>query len=601
MSKGNKYSPISTKKTSSLFLLPIILIIAVIPLIVRMHVYEANLAQYNWYSSLDTVYDFFLYYKSLLFILISISLLIILTHRYVTNKKSLKFTPELIPLVIYAILAILSSVFSEYSYFSYHGMSEQFESLFVLLGYSLVVYYTFTFVNSENDIKKIIKWWMISIFILCFIGLTQLLGHDIFYTIIGKKLITPASQWNVIDNITFSMTPRTVYSTLYNPNYVGFYASLAVSVFFVLTLFAKSKKQIGLYVGIILILVLCMFGSGSRNGLISLGVSILFVIILFRKTLIKHWKLPIVGISAIAFAFVVTNKVTDNLFVNRLKAIVNIKADVKTLTDIKTNKDNVSITYNENILNVTCNVGTDNTYSFSFTDSNNATVKANLDQEHNNSYILEDSRFPNFVVTPYMIEDKLSFGIKIDWKEWYFTNQTEDGSYYYINQYGNLDKIIKADSAVFTGYESLAGRGYIWSRTIPLLKDYIILGSGADTFALTFPQQDYVNLYNYGFGNQILSKPHSMYLQTGVQTGVLSLVALLVFYGMYFVSSIRLYIKSNFDTYMSQAGVAIFVGTIGYMVSGIANDSTISVAPVFWVLIGLGLAINHNIKASYEK
>lgn len=593
MSNKKKYSSTHTDyKTSSIYLIPIILIISVIPLIMREHKFSANLSQFNWYPTLDTVYDYFLYYKSFFFIIISVLLFIILAYHYFLHRKNLKVTPALVPIGIYAVLAILSSVFSEYSYFSYHGMSEQFESLFVVLGYCLTVFYTYNFVNSEDDTKKVIKWWMISITVISLIGLTQFFGFDIFSTTIGKKLISP-------NNITFNFAKHTVYSTLYNPNYVGFYTALAFPIIFIFGLFSKSIKQRIIYVWILLALVLCMFGSGSRNGVISLAISFIFILILFRKTLLKHWKLLISGIMLVLIAFAITNAINNNSLVNRLKDMVNIHADEKALVDIKANDDSVEVNYNNNLLFVTIKLEADNTYAFTFADSNNTIVQSVLDQSNN--YILQDSRFPNFSVTPCLINDKLSFAICIDNNVWYFTNQTTDGTYYYINQYGKLDKIIKADSAIFTGYESLAGRGYIWSRTIPLLKDYILLGSGADTYALAFPQQDYVNLYNYGLGNQILTKPHSMYLQTGVQTGVLSLVALLVFYGMYFVSSIRLYLRSNFDTYLSQAGVAIFVGTIGYMVSGIANDSTITVAPVFWVLIGLGLAINHNIKTNEEK
>jgi O-antigen ligase len=129
------------------------------------------------------------------------------------------------------------------------------------------------------------------------------------------------------------------------------------------------------------------------------------------------------------------------------------------------------------------------------------------------------------------------------------------------------------------------------------LKKHLILGSGADTFAIAFPQQDYVGIYNAGFDSQFVSKPHNMYLQMGVQTGVLSLIAFLVFYGMYFISSIRLYIKGHFNSYFAQIGVGVFVGTFGYMITGIANDSTIAVAPMFWTLMGLGIAINYKVKS----
>lgn len=42
-------------------------------------------------------------------------------------------------------------------------------------------------------------------------------------------------------------------------------------------------------------------------------------------------------------------------------------------------------------------------------------------------------------------------------------------------------------------------------------------------------------------------------------------------------------------------GMGIYLGSIAYMICGIANDSNVNTAPVFWILIGLGMAINRMI------
>ena len=46
---------------------------------------------------------------------------------------------------------------------------------------------------------------------------------------------------------------------------------------------------------------------------------------------------------------------------------------------------------------------------------------------------------------------------------------------------------------------------------------------------------------------------------------------------------------------MEQTGVSIFIGTIAYLITGISNDSTITVAPIYWVLIGIGIALNYRL------
>jgi hypothetical protein len=279
-----------------------------------------------------------------------------------------------------------------------------------------------------------------------------------------------------------------------------------------------------------------------------------------------------------------------------MNKVLNIQKSIPKLTNIQTNDDELIIKYNGNDLKVKFYLDSMNNCYFDFLDKNNNALPVSMD-ELNGPITMLDERFSGFIFTPLMYDDILSFNVLIDGHEWYFTNQTDDGTYYYINQYGKLDKIITAPSALFTGYENYAsGRGYIWSRTIPLLKDNLIFGSGADTFALEFPHQDYVNLYNYGYNNAFLSKPHSLYLQIGVQTGVASLLSFLIFYGIYFISSVKIYLSGHFNSYYSKVGVAIFIGTISYMISSISNDSTITVAPVFWVLMGLGIAVNKKVK-----
>ena len=87
----------------------------------------------------------------------------------------------------------------------------------------------------------------------------------------------------------------------------------------------------------------------------------------------------------------------------------------------------------------------------------------------------------------------------------------------------------------FHGLETKgSGRIYIWSRTLPLLKKYFFVGSGPDTFYRAFPQNDYVGKEMYADTSaRMIEKAHNGYLMTAVQTGVVSLILLLVFYGWY--------------------------------------------------------------------
>jgi O-antigen ligase len=96
----------------------------------------------------------------------------------------------------------------------------------------------------------------------------------------------------------------------------------------------------------------------------------------------------------------------------------------------------------------------------------------------------------------------------------------------------------------------------------------------------------------YQNGGIFVDKPHNLYLQTAVNTGVLSLLALLVAFGIYIVTSLRIYWNESFSTFLPVAGLSCLSAFLGYTASGIFNDSVISISPVFWVLFGLGAGIN---------
>ena len=342
-----------------------------------------------------------------------------------------------------------------------------------------------------------------------------------------------------------------------------------------------------------------LIGSRSKTGLIALIVAGIFSLIILGKYLIKYFYFSIPALLLLLSVVVLYNKAHDNQLINGIKQATVFTKSEPNLKDIITADDEVVIKYKAEELHLQYLI--EDGYGTFFVKDHKGQEINLAYTEDNHEFLIQDDRFPNFRLGVAHFEELPLFYITIDNHNWFFTNQT-DGSYYYLNQYGKLDKIETAPQGLFEGYERYAsGRGYIWSRTIPLLKDRIILGSGADTYMIVFPQQDYVNLYNYGYGDQLMTKPHNLYLQIGVESGVLSLIAFLVFYGMYFISSVRLYIKCRFKSYYAQVGVAILVSTVAYMVLGIANDSSITVAPVFWAMIGLGIVVNRLAKPYIEE
>lgn len=615
--KGN-----SKKGNSWWLLLPIILVIAVIPLIVMMYRFDPNLEQFSWASPSNTATDFFNYYKSLAITIVGMVMAVILIYKVAAEYKKMDFTKAFYPLGIYAFFVILSAICSQYNDFSYNGMDDHFETVFVLVSYCIITVYTFYYIKTEKDIKRVINAWFISIILLVLLGFSQVLGNDFFSTSIGSRMILPVENWNIADSLEFRFGAGVAYLTFFNPNYVGYFATLSVPVLVTLCFFSKKIWHKAAY-GICAVGVLiCLFGAGAENGIIALAGSFFVMLIGFRKKILKYWPVAVGTIVILAGVFIGYDSLHNKIVSNALKYGLNFqKNNGYSLEKIVTGEEAVEITYNKNTLKIQSNLNANEDFYFVLKDQDDKIVESESTYEVRTGQttgedgqvteteyqvpviVLKDDRFSELRIYSDMVNEIKVFSVNISGRNWTFSNQTGKEGYYYYAPHGQFTKITQAASAEFLdGYENIvSGRGYIWSRSIPLLKNNILIGTGPDTFAITFPQSDYVAAANSGFYGMVITKPHNLYLQVGVQTGCVSLIAMLVFYIMYAVSCIRIYWKNAMDTFTAQLGVAIFASTFGYMISALVNDSTVTIAPVYWCLMGLGLAVNKMVKKEMGK
>lgn len=593
--RKNGYIDKQHLSTSSLMLLfPLFLIVTVLPLIVSMHSYISGLGSYNWFITDDIAVDYFLYYKQWFFVFISSICLIVIIFRSSIDKKFLKMQIAFYPLMSYSILALISTLVSKHSAYGFSGIFEQFENIFCILGYALVAYYTYLALQNEFEVKLILNALAVGAIILGLIGTFQAFGLDFFNSEIGGSLIVEKG----FDPSTLIMefgSGRT-YATLYNPNYVGVYSAMLIPVYAVLLFFSKKLFEYVLYSLVIITQIVSMLGSQSKTGIVSLALAAFLAIILIRKILIRRWYIVIPIVTSGIIGFFVLNTMQDNAYLNAIKSAFSINNTVDpNLTDIITRPHHIEVTYKGNTFYVSQN----NSKDLLFEDISGNSIATQIIESKDFGYFLEflDSRFDSIHPVVFY-EDVADFGLIIDETPWYFHYDVETNQYLNYNRYGCYSPIESAPSLFFKGRENFAsGRGYIWSRTLPLLSKHIILGSGAETFIFEYPQYDFVSMANYGFATNLITKPHSLYLQIGVQSGLLSLLCFLSFYGIYFVQSFKIYFKKKELNFNDSMGIAVLIGSLSYMISGFSNDSSITIAPVFWVLLGVGFAINRIIEA----
>lgn len=442
-------------------------------------------------------------------------------------------------------------------------------------------------INKEKHIKIIYKYLLISASIISIIGLFQFLNMDPLKTDLGRKIMLPLKYHYMADKLNFTMAPKQIYSTLYNPNYVGSYMVMILSISLVLLIYSKGKNKI-IYGVLSLLFFINLIGSQSRSGYIAFILSIFLIVYFLRHNLKLNKKNTIIMFSSLIIVFAVI-LFTNNTISMRIKNLtgINDNKTEKKVEDIIINKNEIYLKTSKYPIKITL----DN-YQLKFKDVNDKLLDIKLD---NKNILLTDSRYNDYKFS--IINLSNMSVINVNYDEYNMKFAITQQGFKILSPKGEPVELQHPKSIGFKGSETFASsRGYIWSRSIPLLRNTIFIGYGPDTFPIFFPQYDYAGkLLAYKTYAIIVDKPHNLYLQIALGTGIISLIAFLSIIALYLYSSIKLYKDCNVESFYTAAGISIFIAVCSYLIAGLANDSVVSVAPVFWALLGIGISINYNL------
>lgn len=186
-------------------------------------------------------YDAFLYAKGIVLLILAGIMLAVILAGWFFDREWPRLGLAFIPLGVYALFVLLSSLRSEYQEFAMKGVEDSYQSMFILLAYCVLVVYSYAMVRSETAVKRIFTWWMVGIFLLVFLGMTQMFFKDFWSTWLGRHIMLPIKDWNM--NLKFKFESGRVYMSQYNPNYVGGLAVMIILPFSILALFEKGKKR----------------------------------------------------------------------------------------------------------------------------------------------------------------------------------------------------------------------------------------------------------------------------------------------------------------------------------------------------------------------
>jgi O-antigen ligase len=577
--------------------IPLCLIVAVVPLIVYVRKVVVSDPGNLYWDGRSMRFDLFAYYKMAYLLIFAAAGLVLYLFLRKNNPFERAKYRYYIPLGAYSLLVLLSAVFSEYRQVAFFGFLERFEGAFVLLAYSVVLFLAMNIFCNERTVRILFGCLLASVAVITVIGVFQYFGMDLFRTKFFQNMVIPAALKNEAGEFNLRVGERIIYSTLYNPNYVGSYAAMVMPVILVLLIWTKKLGYKLSLAALLALTAINWIGCDSRAGLFGAALAFLVLLVLYRR---KIWQRKWIALAVVVVALgglTVFNFATGNSVVDRIsrmltmeskgsddKALADLQKKLAGLADVKMDDEKTEIVTEKGTLTIEVRDSI-----LAVTDENGAEVE--LDYKDGIVSVMDD-RFSN-IYLKIKPEEGL---ILVNYNDYDLLDilLTKDGMRSTANRWMTYRNGRGIESFGFEGMEAFgSNRGYIWSRTLPLLKGTVFIGKGPDTFALYFPQYDFLNkLKLYQTGGIFVDKAHNMYLQTALNTGVLSLVAMLVLFGLYAVSSIKVLWKEDFTEFMPAAGLACFAAFCGYAAAGLFNDSNIAVSPVFWVLFGLGAGIN---------
>lgn len=583
----------------------VVLILAVVPFAVSAYHFQTGLSEYSWFSGGEDSYDFFLYWKGFLLTSVSLVMALELIYLYVRERRLLLMQVRacyMLPLVLYLLLSVFSAVFSEHRRMAVFGGYEQWEGVVIIGAYVTVLLFSYLVLRRKREFGIVMWGGLAGVLLLSVYSALQAFGYDFLRTDAGRAMMNFMSDKKL--NFTFNFEVGRVYSTLHNPNYVGSYVALLFPI--VLSLISVERRWTSvvrsMFAGVAAVcLVLMLAGSQSVTGFIGVFASfLLFAVYWLVRNRARPGRIFICagGCVLVAVMIILTNQPVFEYGYNKIMHPTPNRFLIKSM---ETEEGQLRIeTADDEVLFVNTGHPEDAENPYEFRDGDGKKLSASYDKTAG-KWKVPDKRFAGIELQETRLTDKGTEyeAIKVQTpsmgKTYTVAKKEKGNGALYVMQTAS-GKLGELEHIEAMGFEDRmhfgSRRGYIWSRTFPLLRNHLLLGSGPSTFVYEFPNHDYVGRLNVGYEWSVVTKPHNMFLQIWVQTGLLSLLAFLVLYIVYFVESIQIYFGKKEIRLSDAAGIGIMLGTFGYLVTGLANDSCVAVAPLYWVLLGTGMALN---------
>jgi O-antigen ligase len=185
------------------------------------------------------------------------------------------------------------------------------------------------------------------------------------------------------------------------------------------------------------------------------------------------------------------------------------------------------------------------------------------------------------------------------WKRWIVLLLSLTAIFIFINvteQGGTLNRLFSAVSQPYKAetneekaQDGSSVRLYIWKKSLPLIGPNFWLGSGPDTFIEVFPS-DTKESKEILAGSKV-DKAHNEYLQIAITLGIPALITYLLFVFMILRNAFKaLKVIQGNDKILLYGLISTI---IGYLIQAFFNISVVSVAPIYWSILGITYGISY--------
>ena len=631
--KNNPSNEISFKDKLNGAMLAIV--VGLMPLIVQV-VARPIPPETRWLMQMDIIADSFVFWKSVFLTIPAVVIAFYFITDYLTSKNKFDLKPyfkrpQVILSLGYLLFVIISAIASRYPYTAWLGTFHREEGALMWVAYFIVFAAAMFYVREPKYTKPVLYGLTFSSILMGLVGVSQLVGRDFFDTAFAEWLVTLGVAVEEFSTI-FTMA----HGTLFNPNTFGKYTAMVAPILLLTGLVYDGKRCVKalMLLGGALMLV-GVFASSSLGGLVGIVSAASMLVVtyicnfIYRKVKSDDAaERANIGRIGVMFGGVAVIVVLSLLFVPLLNSrVTTLFARLQEAAAAETTTQERFVFDGDSILAYR---GNDRLLSM--------TVRT-LDQAADNWLTVRDGSGQEVVPTQHSPLTERMPGGHVYHVPGFRTVQVQrhtDGLIVlpegqglpffltYLNGqiYGfrppageamieqmsgptlDLEDIRLASPSNipawgFEGRETWgSSRGYIWSRSFPLMPRRAIIGSGPDTFINVFPQYDLAGL-QLAFNNpyQIVDKAHNLFIQTWITTGGISAILLFALFAHYLFTTFVGVVKSKGDTLFSYGlRLGLLAGISGFVMSGMATDSTVGSTGVFFVLLGMGYGVNEYVK-----